>query len=489
MADRRPARPGQSARPEEGLRCRVRLADGRVFCGELPAWRHRALQLGMLHAESEGLVELTPGTRPPGGKVKINRRTDARHYLPGGAGGTDGRWLERLLEHAERIVRGEYAFERFDGGPREEAFVGVAPRTGPHGSKDAVAHTRFLWLDVDKPDRLPALWDFLAERPCQLLCESAGSGGVHCYWKLSEPLPAERIDERTGEVVEPIERANLRLIHALGSDPDGTPNVADRQCANRDRVMRLCGSPNHKRGEWARISRRTSRSTPTGSRRWSGTCPTRTPASTRASRSSSARTRTRTGGSRRSSTWSRSPDSSPTAPGSCTAPTLRTRTATRRARSAGRARSCGAARRAGRPARSTTSRRWCSAGRGAAAAQRRRVPARPRVRARHLRRADMTNHTTGEGARTMSRRNGRVTRLRPPSDVGEELMGAADAIADMAQRVQLNGPEPTYASEKLSYALFKAAEGLALCDVELAEVTDEARRGHDHGRWVKEDAQ
>ena len=67
-------------------------------------------------------------------------------------------------------------------------------------------------------------------------------------------------------------------------------------------------------------------------------------------------------------------------------------------------------------------------------------------------------------------------------------MGAADAIADMAQRVQLNGPEPTYASEKLSYALFKAAEGLALCDVELVEVTEEARRGHEHGVWLKEDA-
>ena len=60
-------------------------------------------------------------------------------------------------------------------------------------------------------------------------------------------------------------------------------------------------------------------------------------------------------------------------------------------------------------------------------------------------------------------------------------MGAADAIADMAQRVQLNGPEPTYASEKLGHALYKAAEGLALCDVELAEVTEEARRGHEHG--------
>ena len=70
----------------------------------------------------------------------------------------------------------------------------------------------------------------------------------------------------------------------------------------------------------------------------------------------------------------------------------------------------------------------------------------------------------------MSTRTERITRLRRRSDVDEELIDAADAIADMAQRVQLNGPEPTYASEKLAYALFKAAEGLALCDVELDEV-------------------
>ena len=89
MADRGPAARSKRARPQKkALRCRVRVADGGVFCGELPAWRHRALQLGMLHAQTEGLVELTPGTRPPGAKVKINRRTDARHYLPGGAGGT-----------------------------------------------------------------------------------------------------------------------------------------------------------------------------------------------------------------------------------------------------------------------------------------------------------------------------------------------------------------------------------------------------------------
>ncbi|MGZ4332100.1 MAG: hypothetical protein ACXVXL_29385 [Solirubrobacteraceae bacterium] len=85
----------------------------------------------------------------------------------------------------------------------------------------------------------------------------------------------------------------------------------------------------------------------------------------------------------------------------------------------------------------------------------------------------------------MSTRNGLLVRLRSRLDVGEELMGAADAIADMAQRVQLNGPEPN-ASEKLSHALYKAAEGLALCGVELHEVTEEARRGHGHGLWIRE---
>ena len=62
----------------------------------------------------------------------------------------------------------------------------------------------------------------------------------------------------------------------------------------------------------------------------------------------------------------------------------------------------------------------------------------------------------------------------PGTTSDDALMDAADAIADMAQRVQLNGPEPTYASEKLEHALYKAAEGLALCDVD-------ARGGHRGG--------
>ena len=235
-----------------GLRCRVTLADGRRFAGELPAERHRAIQLGMLHRETSGLVELTPGTRSRDGRLEVDRRHRPEHFLPGGASGHDG-WLADLLEHAARIVAGEYRRARFTGSPREEAFVGVAPRTEPRGSKTAVAHTRFLWVDVDRPGELPVLWALIAERPCHLLIETAGSGGMHAYWRLDRPLAAHHVDRKTGDTVEPIERANLRLIHHLGCDPDGKPTVADPACKERARVLRLAGTVNHKTGRYARI--------------------------------------------------------------------------------------------------------------------------------------------------------------------------------------------------------------------------------------------
>ena len=118
---------------EPRLACRVRLADGRVFTGRLPAIRHRAIHIGMLHAETEGYVELTPGTWPPGEKVQINRRHHRDHFLSGGAS-VDRRWLERLLDHAEHILPGAYARRRFADGPREEAFLGVTERTQRGGS-------------------------------------------------------------------------------------------------------------------------------------------------------------------------------------------------------------------------------------------------------------------------------------------------------------------------------------------------------------------
>jgi hypothetical protein len=145
-----------------------------------------------------------------------------------------------LLEHAQRITAGEYAHGRGADG-REEVFVGVAVRHEARGSKHAVSESRFLWVDIDHPDRLEVLWEFLAERPCHLLIESAGSGGVHAYWALDRALPA-RFGDR-----EPIEQANLRIINALGDD------VADPQCKERSRVLRVAGTVNFKTGRFARV--------------------------------------------------------------------------------------------------------------------------------------------------------------------------------------------------------------------------------------------
>ena len=67
-----------------------------------------------------------------------------------------------------------------------------ASRRGPAAAATSTRspHSRFLWVDVDEPGELPALWALLAERPCHLLIESGGSGGAHAYWKLAEPLAA-----------------------------------------------------------------------------------------------------------------------------------------------------------------------------------------------------------------------------------------------------------------------------------------------------------
>src|SRR5579875_751837 len=80
---------------DEALRCRIRLADGRLFAGELAPERHRALQLGMLHEHTAGLVELAAGARRDG-RLQITTRRRSDHFLPGGGAG-EQKWLEALL--------------------------------------------------------------------------------------------------------------------------------------------------------------------------------------------------------------------------------------------------------------------------------------------------------------------------------------------------------------------------------------------------------
>ncbi|MGN6170060.1 MAG: hypothetical protein ACTHQQ_18100, partial [Solirubrobacteraceae bacterium] len=211
-----------------------------LFAGELEPERHRALQIGMLHRLTHGLVELAAGIRRVG-RIIIQTSMRAYHFLPGGAAGQEG-WLSALLELGARHA---------DRG--EEVFLAPAARVNARGDKHAVSETRFLWVDIDHPGQLHALWAFLAERPCHLLIASGGSGGAHAYWKLDRALPATRLDQATGELAEPIERSNVRLVHALGMDADGKPSVADPACSERSRLMRLAGTVNPKTGQHACI--------------------------------------------------------------------------------------------------------------------------------------------------------------------------------------------------------------------------------------------
>ncbi|MDQ3678819.1 MAG: hypothetical protein M3401_18815 [Actinomycetota bacterium] len=217
------------------LATRVRLADGRIFVGRISVQRHRRIHLGVLHAGSDGYVELAAGRRPPGGKLHITTRRDRGHFLPGGETGEDG-WLSALLELAERHAR-----------RGEEVFVAPAVRDDRAANKAYVAHTTWLWIDVDGRDGLPAVRTLLRDKPAHLVVASAGSGGVHCYWRLAEPLQADG---------DAIERAHERLIFALGyawENGRPSPTVADGACKDRSRIMRLAGTINGKTGDHAPI--------------------------------------------------------------------------------------------------------------------------------------------------------------------------------------------------------------------------------------------
>ncbi len=228
------------------LQCRIRRPNGTTFEGALPAWRHRSIHLGMLHHQTRGYVEVAYGKRPPGGKTDFDSRMRADSFrLGGGTGRRD--WHADALRYIARRARV----------PRQEIAVVPSVRLRKNGSKDAVGHTHWLWIDIDTPAALPLLEAFLVERPAHLRIESGGSGGQHAYWLLDQPLPALVRNEPAGRVEQPIEDALLRLVHRLSGwqSVDGTRVLvgADRACAKRGQPMRLAGTINYKRGEFARV--------------------------------------------------------------------------------------------------------------------------------------------------------------------------------------------------------------------------------------------
>lgn len=109
-------------------------------------------------------------------------------------------------------------------------YFGVATRHERRGGKESCAWVGAVWAEVDFGSH-PAPWELIervdAFRWPTLLVHSGG--GVHAYWKLKLPVPADPADRIEGRL--------RGICQAVGGDPAATDVC---------RVLRLAGTFNHK---------------------------------------------------------------------------------------------------------------------------------------------------------------------------------------------------------------------------------------------------
>lgn len=114
---------------------------------------------------------------------------------------------------------------RFASGPGTDVYIGCVPRLRRSGTKDALGSSSVLWAECDGEAAARAALAF-TPRPSVVVPSGSGAN-LHAYWPLSEPIRGRLLEE-----------ANLRLVAALGADP---------QCFDAGRILRPPGTWNHKR--------------------------------------------------------------------------------------------------------------------------------------------------------------------------------------------------------------------------------------------------
>jgi hypothetical protein len=110
-------------------------------------------------------------------------------------------------------------------------FFGVNPRQNASGVKDAVDHTRCVWVDLDRVshDQAAGRWQPILPDPSIVV--NSGSG-IHLYWLLDHDHAVKDTKARTN-----FETSLKRLYQDLGAD-----SVQDVS-----RLLRLPGFLNRKR--------------------------------------------------------------------------------------------------------------------------------------------------------------------------------------------------------------------------------------------------
>jgi P4 family phage/plasmid primase-like protien len=141
------------------------------------------------------------------------------------------RTMDELAVHMQRFDKDGRGF-----------FFGCATRVigAATGQRKDCAEINFLWLDVDcdreKIERTDVIRELSKEPyPATYIVESGG--GLHAYWKLTEPINIRKIDTDT-------EYELIRALKKLASVFAG-----DKAVCELARVMRLPGSHNSKYGD------------------------------------------------------------------------------------------------------------------------------------------------------------------------------------------------------------------------------------------------
>jgi len=169
------------------------------------------------HHETHLHLRLLAGEQPAGRYLELR-------YAPSGRD-----WMRRTTIPASQLERAARAITRL--APSGDVYVGAALRHSPeHGGASAIKASHLLWIETDDLDASARLRCF--EHPPSLLVASS-PGHLHAYWQLTTPITRERL-----------EAANRKLAHHLGGDP---------ACVDLARVLRPCGSLNHKHTPPARV--------------------------------------------------------------------------------------------------------------------------------------------------------------------------------------------------------------------------------------------
>jgi len=174
-----------------------------------------------MNADHETLLHLRllAGEQPAGRYLELR-------YAPAGRD-----WMRRSTIPASQPERAARVITRL--APSGDVYAGVALRhSTQHGGASAIEASHLVWVEVDEPDAVDQLQRFA--HPASLIASSGGRDGhAHAYWQLTTPAARDQL-----------EAANRKLAHHLGGD------LASVDLA---RVLRPCGSLNHKRTPPARV--------------------------------------------------------------------------------------------------------------------------------------------------------------------------------------------------------------------------------------------